>query len=168
MRHAPSPLPCLFPRQQFSVAFFKFFSLLNGLSFNSMHLSPLGLRFQVFCPLPYALCPMPYSLCANYSLLYALFSLPYALCPMRFVLCHIRYALITLYSLLYALCSMPFPSALCSLLFAPCSLPFTLCPMLSALCSMRSAPCAMHLVPFASSATLLFPFDHAISSPFST
>jgi len=35
--------------------FFRFFSLLNGLSFNSMQLSALGLRFQVFITLRYAI-----------------------------------------------------------------------------------------------------------------
>jgi len=48
--------------------FFRFFSLLNGLSFNSMQLSALGLRYQVFIALRYAPCPMRSALCAVYFL----------------------------------------------------------------------------------------------------
>jgi hypothetical protein len=114
MRHALCPMLyalCSLPSALFisyvaiQYCFLRFFSLLNGLSFNSMQLSPLALRFQVFIALPYAL----------YSLLSSEFRIPsteFGNAP-----CSLRSAL---YSMLHALCAML--SSLCSMLYALCPL----------------------------------------------
>ena len=97
-------LPIFCPSIQY--CFLRFFSTLNGLSFNSMQLSPLAWRLWALCALPssapsrdlfgrFRPAPRPGGI-----------GIPRENSEMLHALCHIRYELYALYTLLYALCPL--------------------------------------------------------------